>query len=757
MAKDIIYRLEFEGAESELNKLVEIRKELDKIAIEKLKLDKNDTEAYERNKLQAQELQKQYRAEQQAIKDKQKEQKAVAGSLEQLRLEAKRLGKELEKTWAVGTPEFKKAASALEEVNRKIRNADKSAGNFKSNIGNYAGSIGDAFQGIGVNVGSLTSSLGAATMATGPLGVGFAALVGGAQLFGKALQATDTISDKFAITMEKAKAATQVFFKALAEGDFSNFLTNIRAAIAEGERYAKTIDYLEDAQRGASVTEAAYRLQIAELKIVMRDRSKSDEERIAAINKIVEIEKEIGRERVRLSKIEVENELQNKAVINQINKDKLRDFIQNYKNYEKQIEFVEKLQDAERRLREEKAKSGGGASGFEVADQKEVRRLTDLVNKLQKATAGYSDTVIAFGRVAAPEREKIAQSLIKLYGAEAYATEETTRAQVMLGSLMAEAFGEKNKNVDGLKAINQELKIMQRTLSDMDKGLDIIRFFARQKGVATESLSLQGGLRSGAGTANLPTEPTEDEQSEVNRVSVDLAATSQAAGEFVSIWSDAYQKREEELKLSLQNGLISEQKYQKESEKLQKKQANLQRIIAISQLTADLARTLSALGVGAANTAKVGFPMNIPLLIAFAAQAAGIITNLKSIKLAEGGLIVGGKSHAAGGTKFIGSDGSHFEAERGELLAVVNKHDTARIGALSALNSVHGKPFYKQPSMSYFAQGGIYTPNQSASTMSSDMIRQIVSQIGTIPVVLSTNKIEKANKEQRKVEVIGSL
>ena len=59
--------------------------------------------------------------------------------------------------------------------------------------------------------------------------------------------------------------------------------------------------------------------------------------------------------------------------------------------------------------------------------------------------------------------------------------------------------------------------------------------------------------------------------------------------------------------------------------------------------------------------------------------------------------------------------------------------------------------------MSYFAQGGIYTPNQSASTMSSDMIRQIVSQIGTIPVVLSTNKIEKANKEQRKVEVIGSL
>ncbi|MBK9357631.1 MAG: hypothetical protein IPN08_09645 [Bacteroidales bacterium] len=367
----------------------------------------------------------------------------------------------MESAWAVGTPEFKKAASALEEVNRKIRNADKSAGNFKSNIGNYAGSIGDAFQGVGLNVGKLTGTignLGAATAAGGPLGIGLAALVGGAQLLGTSLSATDNIADKFAITMEKAKAATQVFFKALAEGDFSNFLTNIREAIKEGERYAKTVDYLEDAQRGASVTEASYRLEIAKLKIEMRDRSKSDEERKKAITEIIELETKIGDERVRLSRINVENELKNKSVLNQINKDQLKDLIQNYAAYEKQFYFVEKLQDAENRLRTERAKSGGGASGFEVADTGEVARLTKLVNSLTKSTAGYSEAVIAFGRVAGPERQKIAEALIQLYQDEAYATEETSRAQVMFGSLMAEAFGTATKAIDTETKAADDLK-----------------------------------------------------------------------------------------------------------------------------------------------------------------------------------------------------------------------------------------------------------------------------------------------------------
>lgn len=95
------------------------------------------------------------------------------------------------------------------------------------------------------------------------------------------------------------------------------------------------------------------------------------------------------------------------------------------------------------------------------------------------------------------------------------------------------------------------------------------------------------------------------------------------------------------------------------------------------------ARSTVAVAEGTAQTAKVGFPQNIPLLIAYAAQAAGIISAIvsavKSAKsassvdmgsadtgapnlgrnYAEGGMI-GGRRHAQGGTI--------IEAEQGEAI-----------------------------------------------------------------------------------------
>ncbi|MBK9357632.1 MAG: hypothetical protein IPN08_09650 [Bacteroidales bacterium] len=95
MAKEILYRIEFEGAQEQVNNLVKIREELDQIKVETIKAGQSDKARAEELKLISQEKQKQYRAEQQAIKDSQKEYKAQAGTLEQLRLQAKKLGKEL--------------------------------------------------------------------------------------------------------------------------------------------------------------------------------------------------------------------------------------------------------------------------------------------------------------------------------------------------------------------------------------------------------------------------------------------------------------------------------------------------------------------------------------------------------------------------------------------------------------------------------------------------------------------------------------
>ena len=79
-------------------------------------------------------------------------------------------------------------------------------------------------------------------------------------------------------------------------------------------------------------------------------------------------------------------------------------------------------------------------------------------------------------------------------------------------------------------------------------------------------------------------------------------------------------------------------------EQIAEAKGTLQRIaLRASEATVDTAK-------GAASTAKVGFPQNVPLLIAFAAQAAGIIASVKSaVNAAKGSAASMGGGGISGG------------------------------------------------------------------------------------------------------------
>ncbi|GAA5037594.1 hypothetical protein GCM10011506_34130 [Marivirga lumbricoides] len=99
---------------------------------------------------------------------------------------------------------------------------------------------------------------------------------------------------------------------------------------------------------------------------------------------------------------------------------------------------------------------------------------------------------------------------------------------------------------------------------------------------------------------------------------------------------------------------------------------------AIAQTTIDTYKAAQS-----AYAALAGIPFVGPVLGGIAAGAA-ISTGLRNVakisgvglpKFGKGGLQeVGGKSHTAGGTKFYGEDGTAFEAEKGELIGVMNKN-----------------------------------------------------------------------------------
>lgn len=120
---------------------------------------------------------------------------------------------------------------------------------------------------------------------------------------------------------------------------------------------------------------------------------------------------------------------------------------------------------------------------------------------------------------------------------------------------------------------------------------------------------------------------------------------------------------------------------------------------------------------GFAQTAKIGFPQNIPLLIGFAAQVGGIVSAIKtatsagkSAKYEGGGLQkIGGKRHSQGGTKFWGEDGTTFEAEKDELIGVMSRTASA------AFMDFNNKYSLGNSKPNYFAGGGVVTRSTGVS------------------------------------------
>lgn len=182
----------------------------------------------------------------------------------------------------------------------------------------------------------------------------------------------------------------------------------------------------------------------------------------------------------------------------------------------------------------------------------------------------------------------------------------------------------------------------------------------------------------------------------------------------------------------------------------------------IIQLNAEVAR------IAAAN-AVLGVA-GIPLTIAQTATAkirAGI--GIASIagqtfkqftpKAEHGAMFtIGGKPHSQGGTQFWGEDGSHFEAEKDELLAVVNKRSTGMLGSLSWLNQLGGGvDFFKNGGLHHLADGGFAARAISDPVINSFNTDQLVTAIQNLDIVVRVSDINSVNSKLLRVSERGTI
>ncbi|UAB85691.1 hypothetical protein INR75_06665 [Zunongwangia sp. SCSIO 43204] len=178
--------------------------------------------------------------------------------------------------------------------------------------------------------------------------------------------------------------------------------------------------------------------------------------------------------------------------------------------------------------------------------------------------------------------------------------------------------------------------------------------------------------------------------------------------------------------------------------------------------------------------AAPGPPANIPLLITAAAQnltlqaqssaaitkilasaaIQGVGTIAQSAKFEKGGFMkIGGKRHSGGGTKFVGEDGTTFEAEQGELIGVINRNAAFMVEQLNSQYPAGGAIKMQN----YLAAGGIVTRNTGSTTNISKMeidydllARKIGAELGVelekLKIFASIEEIRKADKNYMNIQ-----
>lgn len=120
---------------------------------------------------------------------------------------------------------------------------------------------------------------------------------------------------------------------------------------------------------------------------------------------------------------------------------------------------------------------------------------------------------------------------------------------------------------------------------------------------------------------------------------------------------------------------------------------------------------------------------------------------------AEKGMVIGGLPHSQGGTHFYGSDGSHFEAEKDELLTIVNKRSTGMLKQLSNINMLGGGNNFFEKGGIHFLQDGGFAARSAGSQVQeqNNALRMMTSFINSMPapivhVETIANKMNEVNE-----------
>ena len=415
--------------------------------------------------------------------------------------QAQLLGK-LRMAWRQMTDEQKAAnpqmLAAIQALDRHIKGADADIGNFQRNVGNYPGLMAQmgqsvasmaaranpAFGSVTQTVMGMTEQFGLTSGAIGAIGGVLAVAATGFKVFQDSMELTQTVGDAVAIKVAGWQATYDKFIRMVASADLSNFWQQLAKAKEVGEEVAAVLDELFERNNALTIAEAKASVEQQRNLKIMRDQTRSVEERKAAGEAYTASVMELAQRRQDIAKQEHEALLKNFAAQTGASEEQISWYIENYDTYRvavnKHLDDVARAEEAYKAQQKYIRQLEGAATTQDYAEAQE------LYKKWQTAKEGVSNLSEEEQRFLAIQNKynlandemttQLVNSWASVYRAIAGAESATQRAATTVNSLTAQQKKQEQKR----KEEQAESKRLQKERAKVNTSTQIIEQFGAE-------------------------------------------------------------------------------------------------------------------------------------------------------------------------------------------------------------------------------------------------------------------------------------
>ena len=327
-----------------------------------------------------------------------------------------------------------------------------------------------------------------------------------------AVSMTQRWGDAWNNTMSGVRAAYGSFIRQISSGEgWDNLFTNMREAYRLAKQASEALDEIFERNTSYKYEEAVTRKEIAQLDLIRRDTSKTDEEREKAAKRIIELEQRLGNTKRQILQDEAQAQRDIFKSQTRMNDEEIDFLVRNY-NQNREIITQARQYLADRREAQKAAGRAGAVSLTADLDgvaadmiASNAKKATDALDNLEASTSGavkaVAEVLQKYDKSSDELVSKMADAEVAVINVDTEVLRASARATATIGSLNRAAGGSSTPKksaeeqwqeyVDGVqsaaRAAAQEAAEIAEAQAEVDAGFEeMVESFREFKGLTEE-------------------------------------------------------------------------------------------------------------------------------------------------------------------------------------------------------------------------------------------------------------------------------